>query len=258
MFSAYLPAVKKDIVFVVDIIFIVYYIFTVDYKKEKMKMTGKEYSLREKKHARTKIALMNAFTGRLRNSRFEDISIKEVCKSVEVSEGTFFNYFPEKIDVITYYVNLMTMKVIWKARQKAPNGKYIALINAFFKELADEFAKINIKYEIISIIVVQHEKPKKAAISDIEKHLVFPDLAGIEDISPLLIDEFFRECMEEALKNGELPGSVNIDNAMVSLMTIMVGTMIAVKFSDIKNIKYQYIRQLQILWTELGIKKLKG
>jgi len=221
-------------------------------------MRKREYPLREKKHARTKIALMNAFMERLQKARFEDISIKEVCQSVEVSEGTFFNYFPEKIDVITYYVNLMTMKVIWKAQKKAPKGKYIALINAFFEEQADEFAKINIKYELISIIVVQHEKPKKAAIPDVEKHLFFPDLAGIEDISPLLIDEFFRECLEKAMKNGELPRSVNIDNALVSLLTIMVGTMIAVKFSDIKNIKYQYLRQVQILWTELGVKKQRG
>lgn len=218
-------------------------------------MAEKEYSLREKKHARTKIALMNAFVERLRNSRFEDISIKDVCKSAEISEGTFFNYFPEKIDVITYYVNLMTMKVIWKARQKVPGGKHIALINAFFEELAEEIVKINITYEIISIIVVQHEKPKKAAIADIEKHLVFPDLAGIEDVSPLLMDEFFRECMEGALKNSEISENVKIDNAVVSLLTIMVGTLIAVKFNDVKSLKYHYLRHLQLLWTELGVKK---
>ncbi|MCK9623096.1 MAG: TetR/AcrR family transcriptional regulator, partial [Methylobacter sp.] len=197
-------------------------------------MNPNEYSLREVKHARTKIALMKAFIERLRHSRFEDISIKDVCRSAEISEGTFFNYFPGKIDVITYYVNLMTMKFIWKARQKAPNGNSIALIGAFFEEMAGEITKLDITYELISIMVVQHERPKKAAISDIEKHLVFPDLAGIEDISPILIDEFFRRCMEGALKNGELPGSVNIDDAVVSLITIIVGTMIAIKFNSVK------------------------
>ena len=227
-------------------------------------MTMRDYSLREKKHARTKVALMNAFIKRLRNSRFEDISIKDVCKNAEISEGTFFNYFPEKIDVITYYVNLMTMKVIWKAQKKVPKGKYIALINALFEELADDFAKINITYELISIMVVQHEKPPKAVISNIEKHFVFPDLAGIEDVAPLMIDDFVRECMEGALKNGELPESVNIDNTLVSLVTIMVGTMIAVKFSDVvkfkdvKSVKHHYLRQLQMLWTGLGIKKQRG
>jgi AcrR family transcriptional regulator len=227
-------------------------------------MTRREYPLREIKHARTKIALMSAFIERLRHSRFEDISIKDVCRSAEISEGTFFNYFPEKIDVITYYVNLMTMKIIWKARQKAPKGRFIALINAFFEEMANECTKLDITYELISIMVVQHEKPKKVAFPDIEKHLVFPELVDIEDVAPLLIDEFLRECMERALKNGELPRSVNIDNAMVSLMTIMVGTMIAVKFSDVvkfrnvKNIEHHYLRQLQMLWTELGVKKQRG
>ncbi|MCX6992689.1 MAG: TetR/AcrR family transcriptional regulator [Kiritimatiellaeota bacterium] len=221
-------------------------------------MNPNDYSLREVKHARTKIALMNAFIERLRNSRFEDISIKDVCQSAEISEGTFFNYFPEKIDVITYYVNLMTMELIWKARQKAAKGRSIALLNAFFETLADDLIKINIKYELISIMIVQHERPKKAVIPDIEKHLFFPDLAGIEDISPLLIDEFFRECMEGALKNGELPGSVNIDDALVSLITIMVGTMIAIKFANTKDIKHHYRRQLQVFWTELGVKKQRG
>ena len=224
-------------------------------------MTMRDYSLREKKHARTKIALMNAFIERLHNSRFEDISIKEVCNSVEVSECTFFNYFPGKIDVIIYYVNFMTMKIIWEARKKAPKGKYIALINAFLKELADNCAKRNIVDELMSLMLVHHEWPAIAVISGIEKHLVFPDLDGIEDIAPLLIDDFFRECLERALKNGEFPASVNIDNALVSLMTIMAGTLIAVKFSDIvksrdsKRVKYHYLRQLQILWADLGVKQ---
>jgi len=245
-------------------IYLQYTIFSPLTTKGDNNMAKREYSLREKKHARTKIALMNAFIKRLRNSRFEDISINEVCKSVEVSEGTFFNYFPEKIDVITYYINLMTMKIIWNAQQKAPGGKYIALINAFFEEMADEFNNVNIAYELISIMVVQHERPKKNFVSDIEKHLFFPDLAGIEDISPLFIDEFFRECLEGALENGELPGSININNVLVSLMTIHVGTLIAVKFSDIvksrdiKSVKYHYLRQLQILWADLGVKKQGG
>ena len=221
-------------------------------------MNPNEYSLREVKHARTKITLMNAFIERLRNSRFEDISIKDVCQSAEISEGTFFNYFPGKIDVINYYVNLMTMKVILKAQKRTPPDRYIPLLNAFFEEIADEFAKINIKYELISIMIVQRERPKRVAIPVIEKHLFFPDLAGIEDMSPISIDEFFKKCIVGALKTGEFSKSVNSDNALVSLLTIMVGTMIAVKFDDVKNFKYQSIRQLQLLWTELGIKQPKG
>jgi len=215
--------------------------------------------LREKKFARTKIALMNAFIERLRKARFDDISVKEVCQSAEISEGTFFNYFPEKIDVITYYANLMTIGNIWKARQKSPAGRYIPLLNAFFGELADhvEAGGVDITYEFISIMVVRPERPRKNAISNLEKRLFFPELDGIEDIDTFFMDEFFRDCLEKASKNGELPvNSGRIDNVLVSLLTIMIGTLIAVKFGhDAKNLKNHYQRHLHMLWHELGIKK---
>jgi len=83
-------------------------------------------------------------------------------------------------------------------------------------------------------------------------------LAGIEDVQSLLMEDFLRECLAGALKNSELPAKTNIADTLVSLMTIMVGTMIAVKFNDIRNIKYQYQRQLQMLWKESGAGKHKG
>ncbi len=71
-------------------------------KQHGIEMDMAEYSLREIKHARTKIALMKAFIEHLRHSSFEDISVKDACKRAEISEGTFFNYFPGKIDYLLY------------------------------------------------------------------------------------------------------------------------------------------------------------
>lgn len=221
-------------------------------------MNPNEYSLREVKHARTKIALMKAFIEHLRHASFENVSIKDVCRRAEISEGTFFNYFPEKIAVVTYYVNLMTIKLIWKVRQKDFQGRNIFLINAFFEEMAAEFSVINIKYELISIMLIQRAKPQKTAISAVEKQIFFPDLAGIEAIEAILPEEFFRECLAAALKNGELPEKVDLANVLISLKTIMVGAMIAIKFSDVRSLKDQYMRQLAMLWRDVGAKQAKG
>ncbi len=51
-------------------------------------MTKIKYSLREKKHANTKIILARAFFKCLKSTRFADISIK----SVEILEGAFCNH----------------------------------------------------------------------------------------------------------------------------------------------------------------------
>ena len=220
-------------------------------------MAVKEYSLREVKHAKTKISIMNAFIKRLEKTRFDEISIREICKSVEVSEGTFFNYFPEKIDIINYYMNLMFIEVIWKARKDAPSGKYLALINAFFARIAEEMLTYdNIVYQIISLTIVQRERPKTVAISNLEREIYFPNYEGTENIQTMLVDDFLKECLVGAVKNGELPKDVKIDDALVSLTTILVGTLLAVKFSNIKDKSYHYRRQLQFFWNGLGARKV--
>jgi len=215
-------------------------------------MKNKEYSLREIKHGKTKIAIMNAFIKLLEKARYENISIKQLCKSVEVSEGTFFNYFPEKIDIINYYVRLIFMKVIWKAKKDAPKGKYLALLNAVFARMAEEMSNANIMYQLISVMVNQQERPKGISISKIERKIVFPGYAGIDDIPSASPDDLFREYLKGAVSNGELPKNTQINDAVVYLTAIMVGTLLAGKFEHLENKGYHYKRQLDFLWKGLG------
>lgn len=207
-----------------------------------------KYSLRERKHARTKIAIMNAFIERLGKAPFEDISVREICESIEISEGTFFNYFSEKIDIINYYARLLFLKIVWKTRNEVPPEKYFASIEAVFKNAAAELNNINLIYQIISVLIRQREKPKAIAISNIEKRLAFPDCDGIENIPTIFIDDFFKNCVQAAIENGELPKKTNINDVLVSLMTILTGTLLATKFTNVKGRAYHYMRQLHILW----------
>jgi AcrR family transcriptional regulator len=218
-------------------------------------MQAKEYSLREKKHARTKIAIMNAFVERLRRSRFDDIAIREICRDLEVAEGTFFNYFPEKTDVLGYYLYLTTMKMIWQSRKSTPAGKYLPLIDSVFAQLSDELNNNNVAYRIISVLLVQSERPKRIVVSELEKKLAFPDCPGIEGTPAMILDEWFKECVISAQKKGELPARANVDDVVVSLMTIIAGTLLATRFSDNNSLGYHYMRQLQSFWRGMGVKR---
>ncbi|MDD5166966.1 MAG: TetR/AcrR family transcriptional regulator [Candidatus Omnitrophica bacterium] len=217
-------------------------------------MSQKEYSLREKKHARTKLAIVNTFIKCLEKSRFEDISIREICKSVEVSEGTFFNYFPEKIDIVNYYTRLIFLETVWKAQRDAGQKKSLSLVNAIFERMAGRIDNINIIYQIISVMLMQQEKPKQVNIPDIERHIAFPDYIGIENIPVVFIEDFLRTCLKKAARNGELPKNVKIEDVLVSLMAILGGTLLTTKLTGIKDSAYHYRRQLQLLWKGLGIK----
>jgi AcrR family transcriptional regulator len=217
-------------------------------------MVKQEYSLRETKHARTKIAIMNAFMDRLRHNHFDEISIKEVCRDAEVAEGTFFNYFPEKIDVIGYFLYLTTVKIIWKGKKETSAKEYIPLIDSVFSQMSEECNNNNLTYQILSVLLAQSERPRRITISAFEKKLAFPHCAGIEETPTMALDEWLNECVILAQKNGELSAKINVEDVVVSLMTIITGTLLAIRFSNSNSRGYHYMRQLQALWRGLGVK----
>jgi len=114
----------------------------------------------------------------------------------------------------------------------------------------------NIVFQMISLMIVQRERPKTVAISNLERQIYFPGSEGIENVRVMLVDDFLRECLIGAVKNGELTKDIKIDDVLVSLMTILSGTLLAAKFADIKDRSYHYTRQLQFLWNGLGVKKV--
>jgi hypothetical protein len=151
----------------------------------------------------------------------------------------------------------MFIEVIWKARKDASEGECLALINAVFERSAEELLSCdNIVYQMISLMIIQRERPKTVAISNLERQIYFPSYEGIEDIPVMLLDDFLKECLAQAVKDGELPKDVRIDDTLVSLKTILVGTLLAVKFSNIKDKSYHYRRQLRLLWEGLGAKSV--
>lgn len=215
-------------------------------------MTKQGSTLRERKHARTKLAIVNAFVRRLRTTRYDDISIRELCRSVDISEGTFFNYFPEKMDIINYYMTLLLLKIIWTAQMEVPPGKPLDLIDEVFVKLAEELHTANLGYQLISIMVNQQESPKVIDIPPLEKQLAFPRCAGIEKSPTVQLQKFFNACLREARQRGDLPSDAVLDDIVISLLTIMGGTLLAAKFEKIKDRAYHYTRQLRLLWKGLG------
>jgi len=219
-------------------------------------MTPERFSLRERKFAKRKIALAQAFIERLQSTRFEDIHISEVCASVDVSPATFFNYFPRKIDLIYYHNQLHTIRVIWKASRTAKGKQALDIIDAAFNGLLDEYENPNIVYEIISTVVGQRQHPQPIAISPAEKYYAFPDCEGIEQIqsASVLMEDFFDDYLKKAIANCELPKATNVKDAAMMLRTILAGVPLAMRFENFKNVGTQYRKQLALIWKALGRK----
>ena len=220
-------------------------------------MTGPEqnYSLREKKFAKTKIALAAAFIERLTKTRFHDISIKEVCAGVEVSEGTFFNYFPQKIDVVYYHKQIVGLKVTWEIRQHWGKKTPRQLIELTFDVMARNLEQPYLFYELVSLFTAEKKKPATVELTRLEKMYAYPDLAGIEDVPAESLEDTFAALVAEAKKQGELRPEAKFADVLLALMTILVGLPLVIDGNDFSGLKSHFRSQLALLWKAVGVNK---
>ena len=221
-------------------------------------MTKKKYSLREKKHAKTKIALAKAFLERLKSTRFSDISIKEVCNVVEVSEGTFYNYFSNKIELARYFERLTLLKVAWEVQKKEQQLKPLEMIEYAFDLMAIEISQPFLFYEMVSLFTTERIKLKEGqALTEAEKYFAFPKCNDIEKVEVVTIENLFSELVNKAQKKGTISKEIKASDILINLMAILIGVPLAIEIEDFDKINRLYRSQLALLWKAVKIDKRK-
>lgn len=74
-------------------------------------MRAPEVGLRERKKAKQKIAIMEAFVSQLEQHELAAIRIEDLCSMLGISKVTFFAYFNTKEQVIEYFVHQWEFKM---------------------------------------------------------------------------------------------------------------------------------------------------
>jgi AcrR family transcriptional regulator len=209
-------------------------------------------SLRERKFARTRLALAEVTTRHLNSAPLESLSVKTLCERVQISEATFFNYFPKKDALIAYLDKLWTLELGWYGRQAAAQHEGLAVIEALFRYTAIQVQKKpGLMGEIIAYEARDREHAPRPEITRAERMMAFADLDGIEDIEVDNLESLLKTALEQAIRQGELPENTLIPAAMVGLVSIFYGVPLAIQHTNPASIGPMYRQQLELLWTGL-------
>lgn len=209
-------------------------------------------TLRERKFARTRLALAAAVTRHLESAPLDNLSVKALCDQVQISEATFFNYFPRKDDLVAYLDKLWSLELNWYGGQAAQQQHGLAVIEALFRYTAIQIQKKpGLMAEIIAYEARDREHAPRPEITLAERVMAFPDLEGIDASEQDSLETLFKAALQQAMKRGELPENTLMPAAMVGLVSIFYGVPLAIQHSNPASIGAMYRQQLELLWAGL-------
>jgi AcrR family transcriptional regulator len=213
--------------------------------------------LRQRKFARTRLNLARVLADALGQQSFDEVSVKKLCHSAEVSEATFFNYFPRKQDLLSYLVHLWVLELGWHVQKAAGELRGLSVVDALFAEVARTCeSRPGVLAEMLAWIARGGSLDSELEISELEKQLAYPDLDGIASIPIKGVDAWLLPPLESAISNGDLPENTLVPLMLTSLLSILFGVPLTLLASDPARIATVYRQQLALVLA--GIRAAAG
>lgn len=211
-------------------------------------------TLRERKLARSRLALLDAFVARMDARPTEAISVKELCAAAEVSEPTFFNLFEGKAELITFFIQLWSLEMAANARDVLTKHGAFAAIQAIFDETAVAVAAHpRVMGEVLAAQARREGPPPRREVSLAERRLRFPGRPELDDTPAEGLDSLLPWLIGEAVKRGELPPSVDQSFLFLNLASVFFGTPIALRAIDPGQVGRAWRAQLGMLWRAAAL-----
>lgn len=206
--------------------------------------------LRERKHARTKLALLQAALTRIEQDPLEDIAVKDLCDTAMVSEATFFNYFPRKADLLAYHSQLWSLELNWHGRAAAQQTPGLKAIEAVFRQAAQQVqARPGVIGELIAYQARVRGRPPAVELGRAERLEAFPNLADIDSLPAGGLEAVLVPNLQHAIERGELPANTHVHSVMVALISIFYGVPLTLARANPGAVSSMYLQQLLVLWA---------
>lgn len=211
-----------------------------------------EFSVRDIKYARARLGLLDALLEELQHSPIHQIRVRDLCRRAEVSESAFFNYYPQKDDLLFLFVRLWSIDAALFNRS-TPSG--LEMLRGFYNytgRIAEQHPYL--MKELLSY-QARADIPGRAQfvppLRPCEKVMVFGRVPGMENISDLGIRGLIQLGLTDAIRQGELP-AMDLEQAMISVGSVFFGVAGLLASRDFQGLLEAYARSLRIVFSGLG------
>mgnify|MGYP001392163027 CR=1 FL=1 len=183
---------------------------------------GKKLPLREIKKARSKIALFQAGLDLIGKTSFREVKLEDICEKAEVSKVTFFKFFPQKEDLLIYFMRLWLTERLIDFRLHPKRG-FEAIRHLFQNVAASAKEKPGLMLSLIGYLSEVNMHPDMPTLSEAEIQILYPGKEALVDAEVPNLGSLFYQFIEEAKEDGDIPDRLPTDDLVKAMFTIFYG-----------------------------------
>ncbi len=202
-------------------------------------------SLRESKSALIKIQVLKSALNQIGKKAFKDLFIDKICEQVNISKVTLFKYFPQKEDILLYYLRVWCLERAVELNKKNREG--MEGVRYLFESMATAYDRHpGIILSLVSYLTSLDRPPAPFPLKPAERELLHPNIA-IEQIEVFSLQQMMEKFLLEAVFKKEITAKSDTKELALLFMSMFYGTIVIAHLRQVDPINVFFKRNIDNL-----------
>ena len=214
-------------------------------------MSVKVLGVREKKSAWVKVRILKATLQLIGKKSFAELYVEEICEQVGISKVTFFKYFPQKQDILLYYLRVWCLDRAVELYHNPKEG--IDGIVYLFDKVAESYERNpGLLLSLISHFTGMNRPPHPFPLKPAERRFFYEDEDKLDRIEIMSIPQMIEQFTLEAIFNKQITLSSHTKELANLFVTVLYGSVVTAHMEQINPIKILFRRNIDNLLKGLS------
>lgn len=181
--------------------------------------------LRREKSAKLKVQVLDQMLKLAGKKAFEELHVETLCGKVKISKVTFFKYFPQKEDLLLYFLRIWCLDRAVELRKRPKEG--VQAILYLFDKLSETYETYpGLMLELVGYLSDAKRSPKPFPVKAEERKLLYPDFPDIEATEIFSVEQMLEKGVLEAIFRKEITRTTSTRDVTNLLTAVFFGSVV--------------------------------
>ncbi len=210
-----------------------------------MKVMTKPVGKRERKSAKIKLDIMFSSMELIGNQSFKDLYVDDICERAGVSKVTLFKYFPQKEDILLYYMRIWSLDRAVELYHQPRTG--LKGIYFLFDRMAEAFEKYpGLALNVISYWTSARRPPSAFPLKPLERKILYPKEENLDDIEVFTVPQLLEKFLLDAIMNREIHTVSDARELSNLFMSLLYGTLITAHLRQLSPLRMVFRKNIDM------------